>query len=120
MMLTSREMADRGELTGACLGALAESVADEARGIGDLEARLAAKLAAGRARWSGLEVAPARFVRFLAERIPLDVPFDAGLDSLYAEDLYLTCACTDGNPRAIEQFDAAHATTVDVALARLG
>jgi RNA polymerase sigma-70 factor (ECF subfamily) len=110
-------MADRGELASTCLDALAASVADEARAIGDLDARLAAKLAAGRARWPGLDVAPARFVRFLSERVPLHVPFDQGLDSLHAEDLYLTCACADGIAGAVDQFEAAHKATVDVALA---
>jgi RNA polymerase sigma-70 factor (ECF subfamily) len=110
-------MAERGELANACLAALAESIADDARGVPDLDARLAEKLAAGRARWPGLDVAPARFVRFLAERIALHVPFDQALDGLHAEDLYLTCACTDGLAGAVDQFETAHRTTIDVALA---
>lgn len=113
-------MADRDDLVGACLDGLERSVADEARTIRDLDARLATILAAARARWPALAVDAHRFMRFLAERIPLDVAFAAGLASLHADDLYLTCACTDGDAAAVALFEAAHRPTIQMALAGMG
>jgi RNA polymerase sigma-70 factor, ECF subfamily len=110
-------MADRDELVGAFLDALADSVAGPP--VADLGPLLAEKLAAARARWPGLDIAPPRFARFLAERVPLHVSLEQGLDGLHVEDLYLTCACVDGSDAAVEQFEAAHKTTIDVALARI-
>ena len=85
-----------------------------------LEPRLAAILAAARTRWPTLAVPADRFIQFLAERIPLHVPFTTGLAALYADDLYLTCACADGDAAAVELFEAAHRATIDTALAGLG
>jgi RNA polymerase sigma-70 factor, ECF subfamily len=110
-------MPDRDELAGAFLAALADPAVDGAKAITDLDARLAEKLAAGQARWPGIDVAGPRFVGFLAERLPSHLPCGEGLAGLHAEDLYLTCACTDGVAGAVEQFEAAHRTAIDVALA---
>ena len=86
------------------------------RGDLDLESRVEPQLVAVRARWPTFRVDPARFVRFVAERLPVD----QSLDALYLEDLYLTCACADGDAQAIAAFEGAHRTTIDTALAGMG
>jgi RNA polymerase sigma-70 factor (ECF subfamily) len=67
----------------------------------ELEAALAARLSRGRADWPGVALPGAAYVRFLAERtVGSELP---PLDR--AADLYIACACTEGVPLAIEEFE---------------
>jgi RNA polymerase sigma-70 factor, ECF subfamily len=73
-------------------------------------------LAAGQAAWPDLHVEPERFARFVAEHlddaaIPEDVP---------AGDLYLACACADGDPSAIQAFERRYSGDIDAAVAKMG
>ena len=57
-----------------------------------LEALLCEYLAAGRAAWPSVTLAPESFLRHLARHLPPeDAPADA-LRQLHAADLYLVCA----------------------------
>src|SRR5262249_45310662 len=51
------------------------------------------------AKWPGLSVTQERFEQFLAER--------GAVDGLHTSDLFLACACLDGDSSAIATFDAA-------------
>jgi RNA polymerase sigma-70 factor (ECF subfamily) len=66
-----------------------------------------------RAAWPQLEVDRGVFERFVIERIG-----DAR-DGRHGGDLYLACACTLGNPRAIELADAKYIASLAPALARV-
>ncbi|MEJ7730847.1 MAG: hypothetical protein WKG00_16720 [Polyangiaceae bacterium] len=58
----------------------------------------------------------ARFIRHLAQHLPADA---ARLASLHAGDLYLACACVDGDRRALELFERCILDRVGGSLRRL-
>jgi len=60
-------------------------------------------------------LAPERFAAYLAERL---VP-EASLDQLHTDDLYLACACVDGDPRAVQHLRSSCAEKLNASLARL-
>lgn len=79
----------------------------------DLDERLARLASAGAAAWPALDLEPATFAAYLAERIPADASNLAGaLDDLYGADLYLACACATGHRAAVSAFEAAYGTMV--------
>jgi RNA polymerase sigma-70 factor (ECF subfamily) len=80
----------------------------------ELEERLARALDRARAAWPGVAVDDATFVRYLAERVPPD-----RLDAVFAEDLYLACACAAGDAAAMDAFDRRHFGPLYVAAVRL-
>jgi RNA polymerase sigma-70 factor, ECF subfamily len=53
---------------------------------------------AARRAWPSVNVSSARFRQFLDERAPSE--------GLHADDLYLACACVDGDAAALAAFDA--------------
>ncbi len=75
------------------------------RHLPDLEVRLAAVWEAGRAAWPDLDLPADELVRHLAERLAAS---KAGVDALAAveaSDLYLACACSRGDERAVSHFE---------------
>ncbi len=70
-----------------------------------LEALLAGYLAQGAAAWPSVKLAPESFLRHLARHLPAEgAPADA-LRQLHAADLYLACACAEGEPQALRDFE---------------
>ena len=67
----------------------------------DLEALLAARLAEARRALPDVELAAEAFVPFLARWVPADAALPGGIDQLHIADLYLACACLQGDRRAI-------------------
>jgi RNA polymerase sigma-70 factor (ECF subfamily) len=68
-----------------------------------LEALLRQQLEAGRAAWPSVTLTSERFLRHLARHLPegaMDV-----LRQLHGADLYLACACADGEPPALLAFE---------------
>jgi len=59
----------------------------------------------GRDAWPGVEVEPDDFTRYVRDRLARDEDLEAALGSAHIEDLYLACACAQGNPRALEAFE---------------
>jgi RNA polymerase sigma-70 factor, ECF subfamily len=81
----------------------------------ELERRLSAALAAGRAKWPDIAIEPTAFTRYLAERVP------AGrLDQACCADLYLACACATGDAGAIDAFDARYLSGLASVLGKTG
>src|SRR2546425_4877509 len=68
----------------------------------ELEAALQALLARGRAAWPALELPAAAFARHLGA---VAAARRVALTDLRAEDLYLACACTRSDPRALAELD---------------
>lgn len=62
----------------------------------------------GRAAWPGVEIEPTRLAAFLAAR-----------PSSHLEDLYLACACADGDPAALAAFEAKILPGIAASLRRL-
>ena len=70
-----------------------------------LEALLAGDLTAARGAWPAVKLPPERFLRHLARHLPArEAPADA-LAQLHAADLYLACACAEGEPQALLAFE---------------
>jgi RNA polymerase sigma-70 factor (ECF subfamily) len=71
--------------------------------VEELEALLRAHWAAGQAQWASVPLTPERFVRHLARHLP-----EGSLDrlrQLHAADLYLACACAEGERQALLAFE---------------
>lgn len=88
-----------------------------ARFLGDAAPLLAFALEQGRERWPELEVEAEAFVRHLARVAPDDVDPAEWLRALHAADLYLACACANGEPRALNAFDEQYLSRVPAVLA---
>ncbi|MEO8843504.1 MAG: sigma-70 family RNA polymerase sigma factor [Kofleriaceae bacterium] len=87
-------------------------------GIQDLDRRLWALVAEGRAAWPDLPLDAKILVQFVAHHLTADMA-DAALDGLRPADLYLACACAQGMTAAINAFDRDYMREVDIALARM-
>ena len=86
--------------------------------IADLDRRLWAVVAQGRAAWPDLSVEAKAVVEFIARQATPDLA-DTALDGLRPADLYLACACAHNLPGAIAAFDRDYMREVDVALQRM-
>jgi RNA polymerase sigma-70 factor (ECF subfamily) len=86
--------------------------------VPDLDRRLWAIVAEGRAAWPDLSVDAQRVVEFVARHATAELA-DAALDGLRPADLYLACACAHQMPGAIAAFDRDYMREVDVALQRM-
>jgi len=86
----------------------------------DLEALLAARLAEARRALPDVELAAEAFVPFLARWVPADAALPGGIDQLHIADLYLACACLQGDRRAIERFDQELVSAADLAFRTTG
>jgi RNA polymerase sigma-70 factor (ECF subfamily) len=70
--------------------------------------------------WPTIVVPRERFVAYLKERMPDDVNHDEALRRMHTSDLYLACACADGDPDALRVFEAHYLPAADRALPKLG
>lgn len=71
-----------------------------------VDERLETAIAEARHRWPTVEVAPAVFVAWVAERVPATAAsLEQALDALCLPDLYLACACAAADPKALAAFD---------------
>ena len=86
--------------------------------IPELDRRLWALVAEGRAAWPALAMDARIVVEFIARQATAELA-DAELDGLRPADLYLACACARQMPGAIAAFDRDYMREVDVALARM-
>jgi RNA polymerase sigma-70 factor, ECF subfamily len=86
--------------------------------VPDLDRRLWAIVAEGRAAWPDLAVEARVVVEFVARHATAELA-DAALDGLRPADLYLACACAHQMPGAIAAFDRDYMREVDVALQRM-
>ena len=75
----------------------------EARDLRSLEALLRELYAAGQARWAPVSLTPESFVRHVARHLPEVSP--EALRQLQAADLYLACACAEGDRQALLAFE---------------
>lgn len=86
--------------------------------VPDLDRRLWAIVAEGRAAWPELALDARLVVEFIARQVTVELA-DAALDGLRPADLYLACACARQLPGAIAAFDRDYMREVDVALQRM-
>jgi RNA polymerase sigma-70 factor (ECF subfamily) len=86
--------------------------------VADLDRRLWAIVAEGRAAWPELAIEAREVVAFIGRQATVELA-DAALDGLRPADLYLACACARQVPGAVAAFDRDYMREVDVALARM-
>jgi RNA polymerase sigma-70 factor (ECF subfamily) len=86
--------------------------------IADLDRRLWAIVAEGRAAWPELAVDASSVVEFIARQATRDLA-EVALDGLRPADLYLACACARHLPGAVAAFDRDYMREVDIALSRM-
>jgi RNA polymerase sigma-70 factor (ECF subfamily) len=83
-----------------------------------LEALLVARLAEARGAWPKVLVEPTRFAAWVGAHIPAGGD-EAALERVHTSDLYLACACADGDPRALAAFEQAFLSQVPAYIARV-
>jgi RNA polymerase sigma-70 factor (ECF subfamily) len=85
----------------------------------ELEQTLSALVAAAQSAWPEVTVPTDRFLPWLAHRLPPGEDPMQGLRALNAIDLYVTCACAQGDARAIVALEQRYFRDLDAALRRL-
>jgi RNA polymerase sigma-70 factor, ECF subfamily len=70
----------------------------------------------GKKAWPELSLSLERFDRFLRERLGSN----GALEELRLADLYLVCACLEGDPKALRTFETVYLPQIDRALAHYG
>jgi len=100
------------------LDAAPAAMRPELEAISDLDRRLWAIVAEGRAAWPEFALDAGAVVEFIARQATAELA-DAALDGLRPADLYLACACARQVPGAIAAFDRDYMREVDVALTRM-
>nr|WP_276604420.1 sigma-70 family RNA polymerase sigma factor [Nannocystis sp. RBIL2] len=118
-VVTGREDTDAREREEAALAAFVAARPELAVTPG-LGRALASVVVAAAAAWPGVSLTAARFVAALAPRLAADRPVEAALAELCTGDMYLACACVDGDPRALAQFDRLLVPIVERAASRRG
>lgn len=86
----------------------------------EIEAALDAQWKAGQQAWPAVTVTAERFARHLASKISTAEDPAAAIRGLVGKDLFLACACADGDVRAIAAFEDAYLGEVDIAASSTG
>jgi RNA polymerase sigma-70 factor (ECF subfamily) len=87
--------------------------------IDKLTSLLASKADAAQSQWQGIAVSPQRFANYVAERLPANATIDVlvpSLASMRLDELYLCCACAEGQERALLALEREFFPTVKSAL----
>ncbi|MBK9035353.1 MAG: hypothetical protein IPL61_29545 [Myxococcales bacterium] len=101
------------------LDAAPPGLRDELAAMPDLARLVWALVAEGRQAWPEVAIEPARAASFAAARLEPTAEAADALAALRAADLYLACACADGDRAALAAFDRHYMREVDIALARM-
>lgn len=84
-----------------------------------VEAQLGGLLDTARAAWPGVALDEERFLAWLAARVPEGPEPEQKLAALAVADLYVACACANGDQQAIAALEARYFRELDHALGRL-
>jgi len=78
-------------------------------------------IARARAAWPDVAVDEDRFARAVAARMPEGTaPTAEAIAALHTDDLWLACACADGDPAALARFEAHCGPTIERAVGSAG
>jgi RNA polymerase sigma-70 factor, ECF subfamily len=86
---------------------------------GELEGVLERLLAEGQKAWPRLTVEPTAFAAFVAEKVAEGPLEHEALAQLRAADLYLACACTAGDGKALQALEDRYFGEVEAALTKV-
>jgi RNA polymerase sigma-70 factor (ECF subfamily) len=84
-----------------------------------LELALQDALEVARAAWPNIPLLSEVFLPYLAQRVPVDKDPERALLKLRVADLYLTCACLEGVPQAVEILETEYLPKTRAVLARM-
>lgn len=103
------------------LAALGEPLRERFARLATLDELLAQAQNTAHTTWPGIELDEARFLSYLAQRVPAGSGDDVekALGGLAAADLYVACACAAGSQRAITALESRYFREIDHALGRL-
>src|SRR5262245_25951692 len=87
--------------------------------LDDLARFLLRWLDEARARWPGVVVSPDTFATYVAERIGEGPSLTDVMTGLRGAELYIACACTNGDARALRLFEDEYLAQVDFAWQRI-
>jgi RNA polymerase sigma-70 factor (ECF subfamily) len=82
----------------------------------ELEAALAALVEAGRSAWPTISLRPEAFVAYVAERLPAA---ETSVERVRAADLWVACACAQGDAGAVAALDERVRGTLTDSLRRM-
>jgi RNA polymerase sigma-70 factor (ECF subfamily) len=82
------------------------------------ERLLQAAVDAARARWPSFTLSHEVFIPYLAQRLP--AVSSLALERLHVTELYLACACAEGDPAAIAAFEATYLRDIASVLPKPG
>ncbi len=77
---------------------------EQVAAVEGLDALLAQHLVAAHTAWPTVALTDESFLRHIARHLPAEATADV-LRQLHGSDLYLACACAEGNPQALRAFD---------------
>lgn len=97
----------QGALRESFLSALSEGTRPVFAALPDLENELERIVAAGQKDWPAVQLSPAEFVAYVAERVPgeADEAPAAALARVRAGDLWVACGCARGDSAAVAALD---------------
>lgn len=84
-----------------------------------LDQLLESVLNLARSVWPKVHVEDEAFLAYVAARLPEDKPVEKALSELRAADLYLCCACLEGNRRALLHFRSDYLPEIEAGLRRM-
>ena len=84
-----------------------------------LEQLLAERLHQARRAWPGIELAPAIFVAHLAASLSVDDDLATALAQTRTDELYLSCACGQGDAQALQALETNYFGDVEASIARM-
>lgn len=106
-------MPDRDAYAKVLLGSLTITQRRRLESVVGLDEVIAGWLRRGQHAHPGLQLSPEAFVRFVAQRWPVA---DGEVPDVRAEDLYLACACVQGDVEALRIFERMYLARLDSAL----
>lgn len=86
----------------------------------ELDAVLRDIIGAAQRSYPTFRLPPDDFVAYLRERLPADIPQPLALREMHTSDLYLACACANGDVHAFAAFEERCVSHLDRALGRMG
>jgi RNA polymerase sigma-70 factor (ECF subfamily) len=88
--------------------------------LSHLEPVLIDILETARAAWPEIALGPEVFLPYVAQRLPADAEAERALLEVKAGDLYLACACVNGDRQAMAAFESQFFPEIRAALVRRG
>jgi RNA polymerase sigma-70 factor (ECF subfamily) len=111
-------MSIESSLSSLFLSCLSPTLQSRFSQLGQLEEVLRDIVEAGRTSWPTIALSAEVFLPYLAQRLPETGEVKRALLEIKSGDLYLACACAQGEPAAIKLFESHYLPAIKAALLR--